>query len=408
MYFYRYNSKDRRGRTKRGYIEASSEQEAHLLLEKQGLYPLSIKKTTPALKILEKLKTVFSQGVSRDELILFTEQLSTLISSGISILEALDGLHVQSENKYFKKVIGKIKEKLEQGKSIKKAFSEFPRIFPPLYINLLGVGEFAGTLNKILLEIAGYLEKEEDLRKKVSAAFAYPKFVAIITSLVVVFMVSFVLPSFARLYSQAGESLPKPTRIVLGLSHFITNQWMYLLIAVSLAYLAYRLYYSTKTGKYQVDRLKLKIPLFGKINLYRSLSLFTHSLSIILTSGIDLVAGLESAAAASGNMYLVSEFKKAQQKIESGKNFSESVADSKIFPSILVQMIAVGEKSGSLDFLLEKIAEIWDRNIDHILKNLAAKIEPITIIILGFIVGFIAISMYLPMFGLPGLYKKIL
>lgn len=407
MHFYRYNSKDRKGRTRKGYIEANSEQEVHLLLEKQGLFPISIQKTTPALKILERVK-VLNQKVSRDELILFTEQFSTLISSGISILEALEGLYIQSENKYFGKVIRKIEENLEQGKSIKKAFSEFPRVFPPLYINLLGVGEITGTLDKLLLEIAKYLEKEEDLRKKVSAAFAYPKFVAVITSLVILFMVSFVLPSFAKLYSQAGESLPKPTKLVISISGFITNQWIYILVAISLVYFAYRLYYSTRIGRYQIDKLKLKIPLFGRINLYRSLSLFTHSLSIILQSGIDLVSGMETAANASGNVYLVGEFVKIQEKIRSGKSFFESISDSKIFPSILAQMIAVGEKSGSLDILLGKISEIWDRNIDHILKNLAAKIEPITIIVLGFVVGFIALSMYLPMFGLPSLYKKIL
>ncbi len=401
-----YKAKNKEGKTEKGYIEAATLEEAHSLLEERGIYPISLKKTS-AKSFNINFQTLFP-SVKSEELILFTEQFATLIAAGLSILDALDGLSEQTENKYFKKVILGIKKDIEGGSSIKNAFSKYKKIFPPIYLGLLEVGEESGTLDRVLRGIANYLEREDDIKKKVSAAFAYPKFVVFVVTAVVVFLLVYVFPKFVSIYGQAGQKLPEPTIILLGVSKFITKNYILIILFVVLFYVGYKLIYATKKGKYFMDKLKVQIPLFGKISKFSALSRFVHSLSLVLRSGIDIVSAIETAAKVTSNAFYVSELGIVEEKIKSGESFSEALRERPAFPKIMAQMVAVGEKSGKLDDLLDKLGELWDKNIDHQIKNMSAKIEPTMIIILGVIVGFVALAMYLPMFGLPGAYKKTL
>ncbi len=401
-----YRAKNKSGKTEKGIVEASSVEEAHRILENRGIYPFYIKKSKKSVKNLN-FQMLFP-SVKSEELILFTEQFATLMASGLSILDALDGLSEQTENKYFRKVIVDIKNDIEGGSTIRNAFSKHKRIFPPIYLGLLEVGEASGTLDKVLQGIANYLEREDEIRKKVSAAFAYPKFVVSVVTAVVIFLLVYVLPKFVTIYGQAGQKLPEPTIILLSVSHFLTHDSIWIIAFIIFVFAAYKLICATKKGKYYMDKMKVKIPIFGKVSKFSALSRFVHSLSLILRSGIDIVSAIETAAKVTANEYYVSEFKIVEEKIKSGESFSEALKERDAFPKIMGQMVSVGEKSGRLDSLLDKLGELWDKNIDHQLKNLSAKIEPTMIIILGVIVGFVALAMYLPMFGLPGAYKKTL
>ncbi len=402
-----YIAKDSNGKNKKGIISADTIQGAHSLLEKEGIYPITLKLAKRRIKIPKNINITLS-SVKSEELIIFTEQFATLISSGLSILEALDGLSEQTDNKYFRKIIISIRNDIESGISIRNAFMKYRKVFPPIYLSLLRVGEQSGTLDSVLKGIASYLERDDEIRKKISAAFTYPKFVVSVVTAVVIFLLVYVLPKFVSIYNQAAEALPQPTVILLSLSGFLIHDYLWIIIFTILIFVVYKFIYASKKGKYYLDKLSLRIPIFGKIRKFSSLSRFIHSLALILRSGIDIITAIETAARVTANSYYIEELKIVQSEIQSGKSLSEALRSRKSFPRIMAQMTAVGEKSGKLDDLLDKLGNLWDRNIDHQIKNMAAKIEPTMIIILGVIVGFIALAMYLPMFGLPGAYRKTL
>ncbi len=406
---YVYIAKDENGKKIKGFLEAKSISEAHTILENRGIYPIKLKETRKPGKGKPLFDiNILTRKIKSEELIIFTEQFATLINSGLSILDSLEGLSEQTENKYFSQIIQKIKNDIESGTSIKNAFSKHPNIFPPIYLSLLEVGERSGTLDSVLQGIAKYLERDDEIRKRISSAFAYPKFVVSVVTAVVIFLLVYVLPKFVSIYNQAGQKLPTPTIIVLQLSHYLTHDYIQITLFFVIVYAAYKLIYANKRGKYLLDKWKLKIPLFGDISKITALSRFVHSLSLILRSGIDIITALETASKVTANSYLIKELESVKSDIEKGGSFSLSLRERKVFPKIMSQMAAVGEKSGRLDTLLDKLGDLWDRNLDHKIKNMTAKMEPTMIVILGIIVGFIALAMYLPMFGLPGAYRKTL
>lgn len=401
-----YIAKNKQGKNIKGTIEAATLKEAHTLLETQGIYPISVRKAKRKIRV-HHIPT-FSGRVSTEELIIFTEQFATLITSGLSILETLTGLADQMDNKFFKNVILDIKKMIEQGSSLRDAFAKYNKVFPPLYIKLLTVGEATGRLDIILKGIASYIERDDALKKKIKSAFTYPKFVITIVTAVVIFLILYVLPKFSSIYAQAREQLPTPTRMLLNFKDFLVHDWLWIIVAIVALYFTYKAIYATKKGRYTIDKYKLKLPLFGRIIKFTAFSRFAHSFSLTLESGISIVDALSIAAEVTVNGYIIDELGIVREDVKEGKSLSEAMRARKSIPKIMVQMAAVGEKSGNLDSLMEKLAELWDRNIDYTVKNLAAKLEPTMIIILGVIVGFVALAMYLPMFGLPGAYRKTL
>ncbi|BAL81438.1 type II secretion system F family protein [Caldisericum exile] len=401
---FRYIAVDKNGKTVKGQINASSKNEVHAILERKGLYPLEIKEFRAS-----KIKLNLSFGVSKvndEALILFTSELATLIQSGLTIVDALQGLYDQEENPTLKKIIMDIKENIEGGTSISNAFKKYPSVFSSIYTSLLTVGEATGRLDKVLFGIYQYLERDLDIRRKISSAFAYPKFVVIVVTGVVIFMLSVVLPRFTAMFTAAGANLPTPTRILLSVSNFIRFKWYIIVAVIVMFYAIYRIIYSTKKGRLAIDLLKLKIPLFGRINKFGSLSRFVRSLALISGSGYNILDGLMIASSVANNAYIIKEIEEVAKDIRSGESFSESLTHRSFFPRVMVQMVSVGERSGLLDSSLERLADLWDRSLDYTLRNLASKIEPALIVILGVIVGFIALAMYLPMFTLPSLINK--
>ncbi|MGB9770196.1 MULTISPECIES: type II secretion system F family protein [Caldisericum] len=401
---FKYVAVDKTGKTVKGIISASNKNEVHTILEKKGLYPLEIvERKIPKIKL--NLQFI-SRRIKDDELILFTSELATLLQSGLTIVDALQGLYEQEENPYLRKIILQIKEDIESGTSISNAFKKYPRVFSPIYISLLSVGEATGRLDKVLDGLYQYLDRDLESRRKISSAFAYPKFVVFVVTLVVVFMLSFVLPRFVSMFASSGAKLPTPTRILLNVSNFVRLKWYILVAIVVVVYLIYRIIYSTPKGRILIDQLKLKIPLFGRISKLGSLSRFVRSLALISGSGYNILEGLLIASNTSDNAYIINEIKNIVNDIQSGESLSESLSHRSFFPKVMVQMVSVGERSGLLDTSLTRLADLWDKSIDFTLKNLASKIEPTLILILGVIVGFIALAMYLPMFTLPSLINK--
>ncbi|MFU2158039.1 MULTISPECIES: type II secretion system F family protein [Caldisericum] len=401
---FKYVAVDKTGKTVKGIISASNKNEVHTILEKKGLYPLEIvERKIPKIKL--NLQFI-SRRIKDDELILFTSELATLLQSGLTIVDALQGLYEQEENPYLRKIILQIKEDIESGTSISNAFKKYPRVFSPIYISLLSVGEATGRLDKVLDGLYQYLDRDLESRRKISSAFAYPKFVVFVVTLVVVFMLSFVLPRFVSMFASSGAKLPTPTRILLNVSNFVRLKWYILVAVVVVVYLIYRIIYSTPKGRILIDQLKLKIPLFGRISKLGSLSRFVRSLALISGSGYNILEGLLIASNTSDNAYIINEIKNIVNDIQSGESLSESLSHRSFFPKVMVQMVSVGERSGLLDTSLTRLADLWDKSIDFTLKNLASKIEPTLILILGVIVGFIALAMYLPMFTLPSLINK--
>ncbi len=402
-----YIAKSKQGKNIKGTINAATLGEAHTLLETQGIYPISVRRARRGIKVPHNMPTLFGR-VSTEELIIFTEQFATLIPSGLSLLETLAGLADQTDNKFFKNIILDIKKMIEQGSSLRDAFAKYKKVFPPLYIKLLAVGETTGRLDIVLKGIASYIERDDELKKKIHSAFTYPKFVISVVTAVVIFLILYVLPKFAGIYAQAKEQLPTPTRMLLNFKDFLVHDWLWIILVLAALYFIYRAVYATKKGRYIIDKYKLSFPLFGRIVKFTALSRFAHSFSLTLRSGITVVSALDIAAEVTVNSYIIDELGIIREDIKKGKSLSDAMRLRKSIPRIMVQMVAVGEKSGNLDSLMEKLAELWDRNIDYTVKNLAAKIEPTMIIILGVIVGFVALAMYLPMFGLPGAYRKTL
>ncbi|MGC9101105.1 MAG: type II secretion system F family protein [Caldisericum sp.] len=401
---FKYVAVDKTGKTVKGIISASNKNEVHTILEKKGLYPLEIvERKIPKIKL--NLQFI-SRRIKDDELILFTSELATLLQSGLTIVDALQGLYEQEENPYLRKIILQIKEDIESGTSISNAFKKYPRVFSPIYISLLSVGEATGRLDKVLDGLYQYLDRDLESRRKISSAFAYPKFVVFVVTLVVVFMLSFVLPRFVSMFASSGAKLPTPTRILLNVSNFVRLKWYILVAIVVVVYLIYRIIYSMPKGRILIDQLKLKIPLFGRISKLGSLSRFVRSLALISGSGYNILEGLLIASNTSDNAYIINEIKNIVNDIQSGESLSESLSHRSFFPKVMVQMVSVGERSGLLDTSLTRLADLWDKSIDFTLKNLASKIEPTLILILGVIVGFIALAMYLPMFTLPSLINK--
>jgi len=402
---FRYVAVDKKGKNVKEYIYGNSKQDAHAAIEARELYPISIEEARESKIKFQGINLSFGR-VKEEELIVFTEQLSTLVSAGLTITDALSGLSEQIENKTFKKIIDSIRNEIEHGASLSGAFKKYGKMLPPIYVSLLAVGEATGALDKVLKGIANYLERDLEIRRKIGSAFAYPKFVVMVVLAVVVFLVTVILPKFVSMYTQTGEALPTPTKILLQVSYFLRFKWEFLVGAFLILFVLYKVYYATSKGKLIIDRYKLTIPVFGKISKLGSLSRFLHSFALILGSGINIVDTISIAANVTGNAYIIQELSTIRESIKQGRSTAESMHNRSFFPKIMVQMFAVGERSGSLDTMANKLGELWDRDLDNTISNMAAKIEPTLMVVLGVIVGFIAIAMYLPMFSMPTLLKK--
>ena len=343
--------------------------------------------------------------VSDKEMAIFTRQFSTMVDAGLPLVQCLNILAEQSESKNLRGVTANIARTVEQGATLADALRKHPRTFDDLFTNMVEVGETGGILDVILQRLSAYIEKAAALKRKVKSAMVYPASIIAVAFLVIVFMLTFVIPTFAAMFKDMGAELPMPTRIVIWLSDFVRN-YIFLIIAGMIgAGFAVRSYYRTENGKSTIDALLLKVPIFGTIFRKVAVARFTRTLGTMVQSGVPILEGLRITASTSGNKVVEKAVLQCRTSVTEGKTLAEPLKASGVFPPMVTQMISVGEQTGALDAMLAKIADFYDDEVDTAVNTLTSLLEPVMIVFLGGIVGGLVVAMYLPIFKLVTLIK---
>jgi type IV pilus assembly protein PilC len=403
MPFYRYTAKDKIGRSITGSLEAVDEKTLIGLLRKQELTIISV---APEKK-REKISLNFQAGekIKLTELVLFSRQMATMIDSGIPLVQALEMITEQIEHPGFKKMILEVKKDVSTGLSFHEALARHPKAFSPLFVNMVKAGESSGALDDIMDRLALYLEKTDSLARKVRSAMVYPMVVSTMAVLITLVMMLKVVPVFKSMFADFGGKLPLPTQILIFISDLLIHTffiWMGLLIA---GIFLLRRFLKTEKGVLFFDTVKLNLPVFGVILKKVAVSKFSRTLATLVKSGVPILNALEIVGKTSGNKIIENAVAKVRTSIREGETISEPLLRSKVFPSLVVRMIAVGEQTGELEKMLTKIADFYDDQVDAAVSGLTSLIEPLVISFLGIVIGTIVICMFLPIFKLASVVQ---
>ncbi|MBZ5537747.1 MAG: type II secretion system F family protein [Acidobacteriia bacterium] len=395
MPVYTYRARTRTGTTISGERTADNQQVLAAILRREQVSPLAIK---------EKRKGFagpsFGGKVKAKELAIFTRQFSVMIDAGLPLVQALESLGSQMENKVFKKVVTAVRSDVEGGSTLANAMRNQPKVFDDLYTNMIAAGEAGGILDTILQRLSTYIEKSVKLKRAVRSALIYPCSIMTIAMGVVALILVYVVPTFITLFAGLGVPLPIPTQIVIALSRFMTRYGLFILFGLGIFAVAFRSYYSTQAGRYNVDALLLKLPVFGMLLRKIAVARFSRTLSTLITSGVPLLEALDVTAKTAGNAVIEKAIQDTRKAVEQGRTIVDPLKQSNIFPPMVTQMISVGEQTGAMDAMLTKIAEFYEEEVDAGVKDLLTAMEPMLIVFLGVVVGGIVISMYLPLFTL--------
>ncbi|MEM7210197.1 MAG: type II secretion system F family protein [Pseudomonadota bacterium] len=396
-----YKARNRRGESLKGEIEADSEDAVAQQLINSELTPIVIEAAAESSPHTQWLQSLWQPGkVDADELALFSRQLYSLTRAGIPIIRALSSLSQSTRNPFFAEILQSITANLEAGLDLSTAFSRYSGVFPPLFISIIRVGESTGRLDDALLQLADHLELEKENRKRLKSALRYPTIVLAVMAIAIVVINLFVVPAFTDIFERSGKDLPLATQILLGLSNFMVDFWPHLLVVGALGAFGVKYWLSTETGRYQWDRAKLKIPLFGDIILRGTLGRFARSLGLASQSGVPLLQGLTVVAGTVDNAFLEERVLTMRAGIEHGESLTRTAAAAGMFTPLVLQMIAVGEETGAIDRQLLETAEHYEREVDYDIKTIGDAIEPIIIITLGVMVLILAMGIFLPMWDL--------
>ncbi|MCK4236718.1 MAG: type II secretion system F family protein [Candidatus Krumholzibacteria bacterium] len=344
----------------------------------------------------------FNNRIMTRDLGVFTRQFATMINAGLPIVQCLDILSSQLDKPVFKKIVAEVMGDVESGETLAEALRKHD-CFSDLFVNMVEAGEAGGILDVILNRLAVYLEKADALMRKVKSAMTYPAVVFTVALGATIFMLIFIIPTFARMFTDFGGTLPTPTRIVMGLSDFLRANWYLLLGALVGLFIGFKRYYKTKNGNYRIDKFFLNMPVLGNVIRKGAVARFTRTLGTLIASGVPILNGLEITARTAGNKVVEEAIMKTRVSISEGNTIAEPLKSSGVFPPMVVQMVAVGEQTGALDEMLEKVADFYDSEVDTAVDALTSVIEPIMIVVMGTIVGGMLIAMYLPMFKLVSL-----
>lgn len=388
-----------RGETLAGEMEASNRDAVLARLRSQRIQPRT-NKVREKGKGLDRELTIpgFGDKVSPRDVVVFTRQLATMIDAGLPIVQSLDILAGQSENRAFRKVVKQLKEDVESGSTFTDALRKHKRIFDDLFVNMVAAGEVGGILDTILNRLAGYMEKNMALMRKIKGAMIYPVTIITIAVGVTTVLLIWVIPVFAELFGSMGQALPLPTQIVINLSNFVLAYGIYLAMGVAGTIFGVRQIYRTEAGQLQIDRMLLQLPIFGDLIRKSSVARFTRTLSTLVSSGVPILDALLITAKTSGNKVVERAILATRVSISEGNSIAEPLTQSKVFPSMVCHMISVGESTGALDAMLTKIAEFYEDEVDNIVNNLTTLMEPLVILVLGTIIGGLVIAMYMPIF----------
>lgn len=388
--YYRYRAKARGTGIERGVIEAESRQGALLKLEHIGLYPMSLEE--------EKKSFMRVKKVGARDMALFTREFGNLLESGLTPLRALDILATQTENGTLKGIIPYIYEDIKSGKSIAQAFAEYPQVFNSLYVSMVASGEVGGALEEVLKRLADFSEAEDEIRSKVKAALSYPVLMAGVGITTIFVLLTFVIPKIVNLFNDMGQALPVPTLILIAASNFVVRYWWIMTAFLITGFFIFKRWGKTSEGSFFKDVLKLRTPVFGRLILKRELARFSRSMGTLLKNGIDILKSLEVVRDTINNEVISREIRNAYTDVTNGEKVSQSFSKRGVFPQLVINLLAVGEEGGALENAFYRIAEVYEREVDRHIKVITSMLEPVVILIMGSIVGFIVISLLLPIF----------
>jgi type IV pilus assembly protein PilC len=396
---FKWEGKSTKGNVVKGELTAESKDEVQSYLRKQRIVPS---------KIAEKQKALFGSlagggvgTIKEKDIVIFTRQFATMIGAGLPLIQALDILATQTENKALANIIGEIKSDVEGGSTFADALKKHPKIFDDLYCNMVAAGEIGGILDTILVRLAGYIEKAQALKGKVKSAMVYPIVVICIAVLVIVIIMVFVVPTFGKMFETLGGELPAPTQMIINLSDFLAGVGGLTLLAVIIVIVvSIKKFRGTPKGRVMTDQFLLKLPIFGILLRKVAVAKFTRTLGTLISSGVNILEALNITARTSGNKIIEAAILEVRKAVSEGKTIAEPLTETGVFPPMVTQMISVGESTGALDAMCEKIADFYDEEVDAAVGALTAMLEPMLMVFLGGTVGFIVVAMYLPIFKL--------
>jgi len=391
MPIYKYKTTVK-GKVQKGEIEADSKQGALSKLKQKNIRVAGVKKKFESDFLSNK------KPITERDIVIFTRQFSTMVDAGLPLVQCLEILGKQSDNPSFGEIITKIKTDIESGSNLSDAMRKHPKVFNSLYANLVEAGEAGGILDTILGRLANYIEKALALKKKVKTAMVYPGAIITVAVTVVAFLMVFVIPTFATMFSGGGAELPGPTALVMDISNFFTNQWYFVIGGPILFFILFKKVYATERGKIEIDRFALKLPVFGMLIRKVSTAKFSRTLGTLISSGVPLIEGMDICARTAGNKIVEIAILNSIEAIKEGETIAAPLARENVFPAMVIQMIDVGESAGALDSMLSKIADFYDEEVDTAVDGLTALLEPMLMVFLGIVVGFIVVAMYLPIF----------
>ena len=401
MSVYEYMALNKVGKNVNGIIDADSSVAARQKLRGMGIFPIEVTETLTEQKEQTSRSTsvsLFFKRVKPGELSAITRQLSILLGAGITLVASMDALLSQISNPILKKIMAQVKEAVNEGNSFAFALSQHPRVFSQIYINMIRAGEASGSLDLVLDRLAEFSENQQALKARFRAALAYPVLMSIIGTLILFFLITFIVPNITKIFSDMHQSLPLPTLMLIGLSSFLKSFWWLVFIVLIGSVVLIKKLIKTPKGRYVWDKLKLRSPVIGPISIKMSMSRFGRTLGSLLQSGVILLQALKIVRNIVGNTLITEVIDNAMEEIEKGKSLAVTLSKSPWFPPIAVQMISVGEQSGELEKMLNKIADIYERETESQIMALTSMLEPVMILGMGLVVGFIVISILLPIF----------
>jgi type IV pilus assembly protein PilC len=395
MAMYEYTAKNATsGQILKGQLDVPSKDEVIAYLRKNRMILVSVREAPRSINIS------FGGGIKTRDVVIFTRQFSTMINAGLPLVQSLNILAQQTENKALQTVTKAVVYDVEAGNTLADALDKHPKAFTKLYVNMVAAGEAGGILDTILMRLATFLEKNDALVRKVKGALVYPAVIISVAVIAIAVLLIFVIPTFASMFASVNMELPLPTRFVMGASDFLIRFWYFIVGGIILLVFAFRQYYNTPDGRKQIDGALLRAPVLGDLLRKSAVSRFTRTLGTLISSGVSILDGLEITAKTAGNRVIHDAVMQSRQSIAGGETIAGPLQESKVFPPMVISMISVGEQTGGLDEMLSKIADFYDAEVDVAVSALLSLMEPIMIVVLGVIVGGMVVAMYLPIFDM--------
>jgi type IV pilus assembly protein PilC len=396
MPVFEYTARNLKGDLEKGQVDLPSRDDVIAHLRRNRLVVVQVRQAPAQISF----GGMFKAGVKTRDVVIFTRQFATMINAGLPLVQALDILAQQTENKVLADVTRAVVYDVESGQTLADALRKHPKAFTDLYVNMVAAGEAGGILDTILQRLAEFLEKNDAIIRKVKGAMVYPAVIMSVAVIAVAVLLIFVIPTFQNMFASVNLDLPLPTRIVIGLSQILQHYWWAILGVMGLVVFTINRYYKTRTGRLQIDTLLLQFPVIGDVLRKSAVSRFTRTLGTLISSGVSILDGLEITARTAGNMVIHNAVMESRQSIAGGDTIAAPLQRSKVFPPMVISMIAVGEQTGGLDEMLSKIADFYDEEVDAAVGTLLSLMEPVMIVVLGVIVGGMVVAMYLPIFDM--------